>query len=158
MKAWLKHGFGLLAGLVFSCAALADEPAPIEDKDAFERQYVGCFESGLKDDCFVSLFVEGTVSRNAIDRDDVRDTIEKVSMDFLSKLDSPVYRVLVVGKDLVADIFDNRFYIVETESGKIIGVQVVFKKTKGKWRMFQFTVSGLKDTCNYLDMNCGDNN
>jgi hypothetical protein len=56
MKTGFKYGLGLLASLIFSVTAMASESAPIADRNAFEKEYIDCIKSGLKDSCFITIF------------------------------------------------------------------------------------------------------
>jgi hypothetical protein len=65
----------MIAGLLFAGIATANEkiPAhlPIEDKDVFEKQYIGCIESGFKNKCFSTL-----LGRHLMRSDNVTDVIQ----------------------------------------------------------------------------------
>jgi hypothetical protein len=131
MKAWLKHGFGLLAGLVFSCAAPADEPAPIEDRDAFEKQYVECFKSEWKDKCLSTLFLIHLDS-GFEDANKILNQLENMQ-DTLGCLP---YDVHIVDKVIRGEVFDSRTYLIECSNRNFVGSQVIFRRTKGQWHVF----------------------
>jgi hypothetical protein len=151
---FIRHALGFLVWLFFSTVVLAGEsiPVPIKDKDAFEKQYIECVMSSGLGDCFVSLF-----SRHYDDSvNNPDDVTNRINSYFLMSLaDTPAYQVHIVKKDLIADIFDNRSYIVENEVGGILLVQIGFRKFKGEWYVFDFFVGeDMKALCRRSIMRC----
>jgi hypothetical protein len=130
MKAGFKHGLILLAGLIFSVAAMANEPVPIEDRDAFEKQLITCITSELKNDCITSLF-SAHFSPGVKDQDSVINHANSTFKKVLEK--SSVYEVHVINKVIKVGLFDSRTYIIEYSNGIFVGLHVIFTGIKGKW-------------------------
>jgi hypothetical protein len=135
MKTWFRHGLSVLAGLTFSVAALAAEPTPIEDRDAFEKQYIDCVEGGLKDKCFSALFLSHL------------DPITEEGRKSLNQLDGiyqagVAYKVHPLDKVMRAGVVDCRTYLIEQPNGDFVGASVTFRKSKGKWYVFAFLIDG----------------
>jgi hypothetical protein len=138
MKFSLKHGLGLLAGLFLSAAALASESVPIEDRDAFEKEYLACIMSGAKDGCVAAVF-SGHLDQS----------FEKPE-EFLKKIDtslsnfvfggSTIYKIHPLDRTMRAGIFDSRSYLVERSGGALAGFSVVFRKIEGEWYVFGISV------------------
>jgi hypothetical protein len=135
-----KHGLSLLVGIFLSAMAMASEPMPIKDKDAFEKQYIECFMSGLKDNCFISTF-SGHLSPLVKDGE---DTLIKVHNDTYLKngiSDFPILGVHPLDKTVRAEIFDGRTYLIENSKGNIWGLSVVFGRINGKWYLHSLYLS-----------------
>jgi hypothetical protein len=130
MKTGFKHGLILLVGLVFSIAAMAKEPVPIEDRDVFEKQLITCIMSELENDCIISLF-SAHLDPDIEDRDDF---IINTNSFFKKELEnSSVYEIHVIDKVIKADLFDSRTYIIEYSSRKFLGLHISFTGIEGKW-------------------------
>jgi hypothetical protein len=132
----------LVAGLLLSGVAIAGESVPIEDRDAFEQQYIECIMSGAKDDCLISIF-SGRLAPQFADQDKIVNGLNKY---YLEKIASPsAYKVHVIDKIMKAGIFDNRSYLIERDDGSLIGFYVSFRKTKEKWFVFSFRFNSSED-------------
>jgi hypothetical protein len=142
MKSSVKQGFCLLAGLFF-CTVLASEPVPIEDRDAFEKEYLECFMSGLKDNCFISIFSEH-LDYGFANPDELLRELNSSYLD-MQKIHSPIYKIHVLDKIIRADVFDSRTYIVEYFGGTMKGLHVVFRKVKENWYVFAISMKGDRD-------------
>jgi hypothetical protein len=133
MKFSLKHGLGLLAGLLLSVVALASESVPIEDRDAFEKEYLACFMSGLKDDCFVSVFSGHLDPRIENPEENLRKS-NRFYLDDVKISPGYAYKIHLLEKVEKAGIFDSRIYLIEqNSSGGLLAFHVVFTKRKGDW-------------------------
>jgi hypothetical protein len=143
MNTGFKYGLAFLAGLILSGVAMAGEPVPIEDRDAFEKQYIECFMSGLKDNCFISVF-SGHLDRTI---KNPTETLNKLNSYYLSiqKRHSSIYKIHALDKTIRAGVFDNRTYIVEHSNETLIGFNVIFVNRKGNW--YAYSIS-MKDNDN----------
>ncbi|GHT97677.1 hypothetical protein AGMMS49545_24110 [Betaproteobacteria bacterium] len=108
MQAKFKYVLGFVVGLLFTIAAMASEPVPIEDKDAFEKQYIDCIESGAKNDCLVSIF-SNHFDPQFKNPGEIVDGFNKYYQEKMTL--PPVYRVHVIEKTIKAEVFDNRSYL-----------------------------------------------
>jgi hypothetical protein len=140
MKAWFKYGLSVLAGLTFSVAALAAEPTPIEDRDAFEKQYIFCVETGLKNKCFVSIF-SGHLVPNIKNADEGLSNLNESYLNGVMS-GSYGYKVHILDKTMRAGIFDSRTYLIERSDGTLIGSYIIFRKIQGKWYVYEFSIQG----------------
>jgi hypothetical protein len=147
MKTGFKYGFGLLAGLVFSVAAMASEPTPIADRDAFEKEYIDCIMSGLKGNCIVSIFSAHRDPRI----DDADETLDNLSKYYSTRM-KPVYKVHSLDKITRAGIIDSRTYLIEFSDGTLSGAYVVFRKNNGAWYVFRFFIGGAELAYKLLDL------
>jgi hypothetical protein len=141
MKFSIKHGFSLLAG-IFLCATVQAESVPIEDRDAFEKRYIECVMSGLKNNCISGLFskhIAPTVTPE--DANQLLVALRTID-DNYRKEGLPVYKVHPVDRVLRADITESRTYIIERSNGLFIGAYVNFVKIKGAWYMGSFGMDG----------------
>jgi hypothetical protein len=142
MKAGFTHGLGLLAGVMFSAAAMANEPTPIADRDAFEKEYIACFKTGLKNKCFSTLF-SGYLdhSFNIKDAHESLSDIDDLSLNQMADC-SPVYNVHTVDKIVRGGVLDSRTYLIECSNRDFVGAYVNFRKTKDEWYVFSYSVWG----------------
>ncbi|MDR2165466.1 MAG: hypothetical protein LBO79_07590 [Zoogloeaceae bacterium] len=139
MKTGFRHGLILLAGLIFSVAAMANEPVPIEDRDAFEKEYLACLKTGLRNKCFSTLF-SSHLDYNFKDLE-VLGRIDDLSANQLADC-PPVYDVHVVDKILRGGVLDSRTYLIECSDRSFVGVYVNFRKTRNEWYVSAFSVWG----------------
>ncbi|MDR2165468.1 MAG: hypothetical protein LBO79_07600 [Zoogloeaceae bacterium] len=136
MKAGFKRGLILLAGLIFSVAAMANEPIPIEDKDVFEKQLITCITSELENDCIASLF-SVHLGPTAKDRDNLINYANSAFKKRVGKI--PAHKIHVVSRMTKADLIDERTYIIECSNSDFYGLHINFKCLKGKWYLFRFS-------------------
>jgi hypothetical protein len=128
----------LVAGLLLSGVAIAGESVPIEDRDAFEQQYIECIMSGAKDNCMVLIFSSLPVPRNK----DKGEIVEMLNKYYLKEIaHQPVYKVHVIERVMKAGVFDNRSYLIERDDGSLVGLYVSFRNIKDKWFVFKFTLN-----------------
>jgi hypothetical protein len=135
MKTGFKHGLILLAGLVSSVAAIANEPIPIEDRNVFEKQLITCIMSELENDCITSLF-SAHLDPDDQDRDDFIINVNSLFKEALGN--SSVYKVHIINKVMKTDFLDSRTYIIEYSSGKFLGLHIGFTGMEGKWYVSYF--------------------
>ena len=133
MKAGFKYGLGVVVGLFFSVVAMASEPVPIEDKDAFEKQYIDCLKSGFKDKCFSALF-SSHLTLGA-------DRVSLDQADSFYKNESLVYEIHVLDKVIRAGVFDSSTYLIERTDAVFAGADVTFMKLKGAWYVYSYSVN-----------------
>ncbi|GHT97636.1 hypothetical protein AGMMS49545_24070 [Betaproteobacteria bacterium] len=121
MQAKFKYVLGVVIGLLFSVAAMASEPVPIEDRDAFEKQLITCISSDLKSNCIASLF-SAHFDPAFKDRD---NTVSYVNNSVKNDMENcSVYKVHVVNRVLKADLFDNRSYVIECSNVTFFGLYI----------------------------------
>jgi hypothetical protein len=134
MEFSVKHGLSLLVGIFLSAMTMASEPVPIKDKDAFEKQYIECFMSGLKGNCFISVF-SGHLDQTV---ENPNETLSRTNSFYLDiqKRHSSIYKIHILDKIVRADVFDSRTYIVEHSDETLIGLYVVFVKRKENWYVY----------------------
>jgi hypothetical protein len=143
MKTWLKHGFGLLAGLVFAGGVLADDSVPIEDLDTFEKEYIGCVMTGLKDHCFSNL-VSKHISPAIENVGQVISMLRKNDDTFV-KNNLSVYKVHIVDRIKRGNIVESRTYMIERSNGLFVGSYVNFIQIKDKWYISAFGIDNADD-------------
>lgn len=131
MRFSVKQGFCLLAGLFF-CTALAGEPVPIEDRDAFEKQYIECLMSGLKDDCLVSVF-SGRIDKSVKNSEEAIRQSNTYYRDILQISPGAVYKIHPLDKIVRAGMFDSRTYLIEYDSDGLLLFCIIFIKRKENW-------------------------
>ncbi|MDR3055027.1 MAG: hypothetical protein LBU53_06440 [Zoogloeaceae bacterium] len=142
MTKGFRFGLGVVAGLLFSVAALAGESVPIEDKDAFEKQYLDCIVSGARDNCLVSIF-SNHLDPQFTNQDVI---VDRFSRYYQEKMATPsVYKVHLIEKTIKAEVFDNRSYLIERDNGSLVGFYVSFRSIKDKWFVFTFKVSNTEE-------------
>jgi hypothetical protein len=154
MKTGFKRGLILLAGLIFSVAAMANEPVPIEpmpveDRDAFEQEYIACIMSKLGKDCLVSLFSGHFGNPNGNYR------IAEINEGFKKLLDSDsirVVRIIPLEKVTRANYFDSRTYLIEYTNDKVpadrllvMGAYLVFGRINRFWYVYEFHINNTEN-------------
>jgi hypothetical protein len=144
MKFSVKHGLGLLAGIFLSATAMASEPVPIEDRDAFEKQYLECFMSGLKDKCFLTLF-SNHFDFGFEDRKEILNRLESAFTQHM--LECLPYNIYTVDKVTRGGVFDGRTYLIECSNRNFVGVQIIFRMTKDQWHVSNMNIG---DTNEFL--------
>ncbi|MDR3086467.1 MAG: hypothetical protein LBU45_00700 [Azoarcus sp.] len=132
-----------LVGMALSVNAMA-AGTPIEDRDAFERQYFDCLRSNGKNDCFSSTILEHTEPRYT--NDDIKKALQ-VWNESSAKMFSAcsVYAVHVIERIEKAGVFDSRSFLLECSGkgntdGAFISGYVIFRKVKGKWYVNAFSL------------------
>ncbi|MDR1349321.1 MAG: hypothetical protein LBJ59_00815 [Zoogloeaceae bacterium] len=139
MKTWFKYSLGLSASLIFlsgTTTAMASEPIPIGNRDAFEKQYINCIESGLKDKCFVSIF-SGHLTPNIKNAEEGLNNLNEIYLKN-QMAGSPVYKVHAIDKTMRAGVFDSRTYLIERFDGSFIGCYIIFRNIQEKWYVYAF--------------------
>jgi hypothetical protein len=131
MRLSMKHRFGLLAGLLF-CGALAGEPVPIEDRDAFEKEYLACIKSGLEEDCFLVLF-SSHLCEDIKNPEEASRKHDAYYRNILKISPGSIYAIHPLDKTIKAGIVDSRTYLVEHRTNGFFLFFVNFVKQKGKW-------------------------
>ncbi|MDR1424137.1 MAG: hypothetical protein LBI92_06000 [Azoarcus sp.] len=142
MKVLLKHGLSVLASLIFSAAALAEDapPVPVGDKDAFETRYVNCILSGLQNNCFITVFAGHFFSSPGEGAKQIYDSI-KAKMKGLR-----VRNVHTLEKKVKADLVDVRTYLLELDRDQgFIGFYVVFRRGGNDWYIYEFAMDQSED-------------
>lgn len=124
----------LLISAAFSTGSLAKD---INDRDAFEKQYIKCFKEQLDKGCFEEEF-SGALDFRIKDQ----DVVSKINESFLVWMKGQkIYDIYKVESQKKAQIYDVRTYLIEQESGNIMGVAVGFIRVAGEWRIFEMQVS-----------------
>jgi hypothetical protein len=148
MNTGFKYGLAFLAGLILSGVAMAGEPVPIEDRDAFEKEYLECFKSGLKDNCFISVF-SGHLDQNVKEPEKSLNKANTYYLDVIrispGSAPGSVYKIHPLNKEMRAGIFDSRSYLIERFNGGLLGFYVVFRKLKGNWYVFAYAMDESED-------------
>jgi hypothetical protein len=140
MKTWVKQGLGLLVGLAFSVVAAAASE-PIKDRDAFEKQYIACIKSGLKNDCFLSLSLKHMVPRTPREDEEKLKKLNNMLKERFAErfANLGIYDVHVSDKVMTAGISEYRTYFLERKGdGAMAACGVVFHKILGEWYIFTF--------------------
>jgi hypothetical protein len=142
MRFSVKHGLSLLAGIFLSATAMASEPVPIEDRDAFEKQYIACIMSGAKNNCYASL-VSKHLDPSLKKTDTLILSLEKVNWICQGKTEklSSVYEVHAIDKIIRGGVVDSRTYLIECSNGDFIGAYMNFRKVNGKWYIFAYSIN-----------------
>jgi hypothetical protein len=150
MKTWIKYTLSIIIGLAFSAIAIAGESVPIEDRNAFEKQYIDCIMSGAKDNCMVAIFSMLPVPRHKNNG----EVAEMLNEYYMKKMAThPVYKVHLIEQMIKAGVFDSRSYLVERDNGSLMELHVIFRNIKGKWFVFKFVLDfSLKHTFKLLGM------
>jgi hypothetical protein len=131
MKFSLKHGMGLLAGLFLSAAALASEPVPIEDRDAFEKEYLACFMPKAKGNCFSSVF-SGRFYRRLESENLLMDKLDSM----FSERIKTVVRIYNVKQSIRYDLVESRSYLIQYSDKSLRGLVIDFIKQEDGWYVF----------------------
>jgi hypothetical protein len=139
MKFSMKYGFCLLAG-IFLCATVQAESVPIEDRDAFEKRYIECVMSGLKDNCLFNLLSNHLTPATQEDDKQILDILRSFGDFYKDK--PPVYKVHIVDKIMRAGIVESRTYMIERSDGVFVGSYINFVKIKDGWYINAFGISG----------------
>ncbi|WP_024671572.1 hypothetical protein [Pseudomonas tremae] len=119
-------------------SALSQAAEPIKDKDKFEAEYVKCMQTGFADKCWTK-----TLSGHAAPW---VDNEEKVLRDaeaaYVSWLQGQgIYKVHPGLKEIKAEVFDNRSYLLERDDGAGAAVWISFRQAKGKWYVYEVMAS-----------------
>jgi hypothetical protein len=138
MKVSMKYGFSLLAGIFLSASVMASEP--IEDRDAFEKHYIKCVISGLKDNCLFNLLSKHLTPATKEDDKQILDILRSFGDFYKDK--PPAYKVHVVDKIMRAGIVESRTYMIERTDGVFVGSYINFIKIKDGWYINSFGISG----------------
>ena len=147
MQAEFKYGLGVVVGLFFSVVAMASEPVPIEDRDAFEKQYIACLIAEAKENCFVLLFSDHLDTKIKNASEVIRDT-NKYWMEVLETCHP--YTVHVLDKTVRANAFEGRAYLIECSDGSIRGTYVNFRKIREGWYVFGFRLTNSDESMRRL--------
>jgi hypothetical protein len=142
VKFSVKHGLGLLIGIFLSSTTMASEPVPIEDRDAFEKQYVDCIISKANDNCLVSLFLDH-LDPKIKEADKVMEDTNKYWIEALA-ICQP-YAVHVLDKVIRANAFEGRSYLIECHDGNIRETYVNFRKIREGWYVFGFRLTNSEE-------------
>jgi hypothetical protein len=122
---WMLAGVFFLTGMSVAHAQVA-----IDDKDAFEKRYIECVMSGLKNKCFSTLAKEHFLP----DADKIPKAVEELrTIDDLANSIKEVYKVHHIDKVIRAGTWDARTYAIEHSDGKYSGAYLLFVSVKGKW-------------------------
>jgi hypothetical protein len=131
--------FMIILGLFLASIATANGQVPvgvpIEDKDAFEKQYIECIMSGFKNKCLATLVGRHLPPMNNHSPNDLADDLEKAlqrAKDSPSGLLS-IYKVHPLDKINKGGVWDIRTYAVEYSNEKYQGAYINFRKIKEKW-------------------------
>jgi len=139
----MKAGnFIFATGVLLVTIAAAYAQTPVEDKDAFEKQYIECIMSGLKNKCFSALF-SGHFSPEAEDRAPyISQATKSLYMfdGFANQLGS-VYQVHLLDKIMRANVLDSRTYLIEHSNNRFSGAYISFIRVKGEWYVISFNIS-----------------
>jgi hypothetical protein len=146
MRFSVKHGLGLLAGIFLSATAMASEPVPIEDRDAFDKRYVECIRFGLKNDCLIStLSGHFALSVNEIELREINERLKE------GLKTAKILNIFPLEKVVRANYFDSRTYLVEYEDEKsyadnspsrprIAAAYIVFGRLNKNWYVYSFDI------------------
>lgn len=114
--------------LIFAAGCHASEP--IKDKNSFESQYVRCMQVGFANGCWIK-----TLSGHALPWVDNEDKILRDSeAAFIKWLEGKsVYKIHPGTKEVRAEVYDNRSYVLERDDGAVVAIWISFRQAKGEW-------------------------
>ncbi|MDR0700850.1 MAG: hypothetical protein LBF61_00310 [Azoarcus sp.] len=143
MKAWNRWTV-FWAGLLCATGALAAsaKPIPIEDRDAFEKQFIECILAGSLDGCIVPLFLghaSPLLAGSEKGAEQLNAALQRVAKEVGWR------KVHSFSKTMKAGIFDERVYLVEAKNGKLGCFHVVFMKQLGKWYVGAYEISSERE-------------
>jgi hypothetical protein len=145
MKTWIKQGLGLLAGLAFSAVAAAASE-PIKDRDAFEKKYIECITSGLKNKCLSALLTGHFIPDAEGHSPFIHQTVAQLQkIEELADQFGNVYQVRPLDKIIRADTWDSRTYLTEHSNGRFSGAYLCFTRVKGEWYVSSFRINTKKE-------------
>lgn len=127
----MKVGVFIFAFLSFTGVANASQD--VGDVNVFERTYIKCMSDDFRDSCMGKLLSGHFDPLFPVEK----QVVEQTQVFFNGwKKDNSVYGVHVVGSRLIGDLFDIRSYLIELSNGEMAGLRIGFKKTLGKWYIF----------------------
>jgi hypothetical protein len=123
----------------YATSALALERVSIVDKDAFEKQYIECISSGIRNNCIVPLFRDHDASAGYDAFKQAEESANKLNTLFHQLLkETYVYKVHIISKKTKAEVYDDREYLIQWGTGKVTCFRVLFREIKGKWYVANF--------------------
>jgi hypothetical protein len=123
MKGLWGCGFFLLATISYASE-------PIQNKERFEAEYIKCIKSGFSDSCWIK-----TLSGHALPwAENEEQVLASNNASYIKWLDGQsVYKVHPGIKEVKAEVFDNRSYVLERDDGAAVAVWISFRQVKGQW-------------------------
>ncbi|MDR2260780.1 MAG: hypothetical protein LBE06_07625 [Azoarcus sp.] len=126
------------AGLFLASMTVANAQVPIDDRDAFEKKYIECIMSGLKNKCFSTLV--GTHMTPAAAKSEQSSGFR----DGLQIIENPpnfydsIYKIHPLDRIVKAGTWDSKTYLVEHSNGRISVAYINLLNIKEKWYVASF--------------------
>ncbi|MDR0700849.1 MAG: hypothetical protein LBF61_00305 [Azoarcus sp.] len=134
---------GLLVGLLCAASTLAESKSiPVEDRNAFEKQFIECAMEKFRNGCLLPLFLDHA-SPKMKNPDITVAQIDAVLQAMAGK--SGVYGVHIISKTMKTDLYDDRAYIIEMGDGRLMCFRLIFENTLDKWYVFSYQFSDDKE-------------
>lgn len=125
--------FRFLVLIALSFVGVANASQDIGDVDIFEKKYIKCMRNSFRDSCMEQVLTDHFDPFFSTEK----QVLGQTQTFFNSwRRDYSVSDVHVVGSRLIGDMFDIRSYLIELSNGEMAGLRLGFKKTLGKWYIF----------------------
>lgn len=137
----MKNIIAVLALLLFSSLALADEP--IKSIDSFEGAMKQCLLKNKDPAGCLGNTMKGHFSPGNEKLNDVVNQVASVLHQWLAG--EKVFAMYPVKRNSLGEFYEDRVYIIEDATGSVIMLETSFVHTLGKWYMHRFNLSSKKN-------------
>ncbi|MBD8576983.1 hypothetical protein IFU04_22335 [Pseudomonas syringae] len=135
----MKHLLiSLIAATAISAEAARATSLPILSPDKLESTLVTCIELGFIEGCWRKN-LEGNFDNKQPDAQMAITLSEKNYIGWLGG--KRVFKVHHGPVEKAAGIFESRAYIIERDDGELAGLVIGFRKTLGKWFLYELNGS-----------------